>query len=172
MVTLSTACGGKVFYAGTEEGGGGQGAGGAGPTTPSTTTEGPNTGTFVSTDVVSTDVSVSNTGTSTGTGGFGCDTGVEAPFDSPECTDCIDCSINGDCAESYFAYVDHPNAQPWSDCVFGDGSPMNPGCQDDACIQMCNDAYPGVYELYINVIECIFCNVCYFNCDGQSTCGF
>lgn len=163
-----TGCGAQVVFEGESSGGSGTGGSsdggfgqGAGPTT-----SGPSVVTSTTTDATSTVATTVGVG-----GGTTCDTGQPAPVESPACDACVNCAIGGLCAESYDAFVNDPGAPPWIDCVFGDGSPQNPGCQDDACIQACNMQYPGVQELYFAVLQCLFCQACYQNCDGPTNCG-
>ncbi len=165
-------CGAQVVFDGESTGDGGNGGGGNGQGGAVTTLSGPTTTTNTTTTTnVVTSTNVATTSVTTGVGGSsGCDTGEFNTSDSQVCADCVDCSIGSICSNEYDAFINAPGSNDWINCVFGDGSPQNPGCQDDACIQMCNGAYPGVYEVYVGLIQCVFCASCYNNCDGPTNC--
>lgn len=170
LALFGFGCGAQVVFDGESTGDGGSGGGGQGGAV--TTLSGPTTTTNnTTTSNVVTSTNVATTSVTTGVGGSsGCDTGEFDTIDSQTCSNCVDCAVQSVCQNEYNDFVNAPGAGEWSNCVFGDGSPQNPGCQDDACIQMCNSAYPGVFELYNGIIQCLLCAACYNNCDGSTNC--
>lgn len=77
-----------------------------------------------------------------------------------ETSGCIGCSLSGLCAPSY------ENCAADGECIaFADCAGQ---CVDQACQDKCAMTYPNGAELYNQLIQCVLCAACFFDCDGAS----
>lgn len=165
-LVAASACGGSVVFVEDGEGGSG-GVGGNGTTstkatgtTSTTKTSSVQQGTTVgptTTDAVTVSVS---------TGPSACDTGVPSSVDSIECQQCQECTFGptGACSDELSTCEQSGECFEYVDCISNCGGP---GCE-----QQCEMMYPTGFQLYWALVNCVLCVDCYYNCDGQSYCGF
>jgi hypothetical protein len=156
-VALIAACGGVVVV--DEGGSGGNTATSSGTTTFNTSSS---TGTWTdtwTTDTWTTDTwTNTTTPTSTGTGPGMCDVIGECGENGGGC---IDCAINGPCADPLNTCLATDACIAYSDCA----SSCSPG--DQACLDSCEAQFPEGASLYNALIECVICWQCAASCAGQ-----
>jgi hypothetical protein len=101
-----------------------------------------------------------------------CDDGTPHESGSEECQACFDCAVSDNCSDAYSAFVEHPDAFAWDQCIFGENG--DGGClvapDFDACAAMCEASYPGVEALYLGMLSCAICVECPNNCNAASQC--
>ncbi|MBI4705945.1 MAG: hypothetical protein HY744_33040 [Deltaproteobacteria bacterium] len=145
------ACGGTVVVQ-TGAGGGAQGGGqtGSGSTSSSGTTT-TTTPTTTTTTPTTTTTTTSTTTTPTAT----CD-------GSGDCGSCSSCAIDGACSDTYWACINFKDCYALLDCFNA--------CADDPCYQNCFDEHPDGQKYYLDLIYCVVCAQCFFDCDGGQWC--
>ena len=80
--------------------------------------------------------------------------------DSGDCASCQDCSFNGPCFLETQACTNNQDCIDLINCL-GE-------CFDQACYDECSMQYAGGLDDYSNLVYCVFCDACYFSCDGAS----
>lgn len=144
---------------GDSSGSDGTGGGGGGTTTTSSTTSTAGSTTKATTTQTTGMMSAVST---YGTGPSGCDDGTPSTIDSQLCSDCVDCSLGGNCSDELATFQADPDAQAFVDCI----TP----CQDTACEDACADMYANAAAAYYAVLSCTVCTECPNNCDAATNC--
>jgi len=156
LAAVLAACGGNVVF--VEDGG--DGGNGAGPTVGPTTSGPITSGPSVSVTSVTSGPSVV---VSSSSGTF-CDSGENDTIDSFNCSNCVDCAQNGQCADSINQCFSDMDCSAFVDCLNN--------CQSDDCSQACEMQFPGGVQLYRDILNCLVCDACPNNCDANSNCPF
>lgn len=152
LLSAAFACGDS-----SGDGGSGGSGGSGGGTTSSTKSATSSTKATTGTSPTTT----TGTGTTTTSSG-GCDDGTPSTIDSQLCSDCIDCSLGGNCSDELAAFQGDPDAQAFITCI-------DP-CADDACFDACINQYPSAAQAYLDVLSCAICVECPNNCDAATNC--
>lgn len=156
ILVIAAACGGQVVFVEDDDGSGGSGASTTSTTSKSTsksttTQTGPTS--QVSTGVTAV-TSVSTTvGVTTGGAPF-CHFGS---FDD-QCQGCIDQSLQLECGQAFQNCSAHGGCLEYDACVFDCAD--NQGC----CNQCANQFGPESIQLHDQLLFCVFCQFCPFEC--------
>ncbi len=150
---LGGACGGGGGSASTGEGvetgsseaSGGTAAGTGGDSGAPTSSTGP-VGTSGETGEPTSGPGTSSQGESTGPVGS-CD-------ELADCDGCAACSVGSSCAAAVSACTQDPQCQPYQQCVGACAE------GDKACLDACEDMYPGGYETAWAQYDCAVCEAC------------
>ena len=79
-----------------------------------------------------------------------------------DCESCADCARDTVCASEYNACANSNQCVDYSWCI--------DACDqfDDDCFDDCETAYPDGYPLFWIYISCMYCDACYYDCDGAA----
>ncbi len=164
VVSVSlTACGGKVIFDAS-----GQGGAGGSSTHASTSKATSVVGTSVaqSTGIVGTSVgpqtSVVGPGPSASSGTSGCDTGQIGDTQSPICNDCVNCAANSICNPELNACEANADCSAWMSCA--------QNCTSQPCYDQCQMQHPAGVMIYQQFIDCVLCSACPNNCNYPQAC--
>jgi len=76
-----------------------------------------------------------------------------------DCFACQECAVGGLCAGALAACQNNTECTSFWDCLSQ--------CQDQACVDVCAQTYPSGAQLYDEMAQCVLCDQCYGDCDGQ-----
>ncbi len=172
----SAGCGSKVTGL-FEDGGGGDGGASSGQTSGATVATGQATGpgqtgpgstTQAQTGPGSTGAPGSTGPGQTGPGQTGpgpqtsVATGPQSCDQLFDCSACIDCSIQGNCADEYDACFADQDCVLYAECLEACQGTPDP----EPCYQGCGMSYPGGAQLYQAAVVCVICDDCPMSCGG------
>jgi hypothetical protein len=72
---------------------------------------------------------------------------------------CQACAIAGACADENTACGDSADCQAYVTCYYA--------CGSQACVDDCGTMHPMGAPLFQALAQCVFCDVCYVDCNGD-----
>lgn len=86
-----------------------------------------------------------------------CDGGGVCGVSSPGC---VGCAVATQCSADFDACAEEPECVAYSDCVAV--------CAEPGCLEACQSAHPLGVAPHDALVACLYCDACYFDCDGAS----
>jgi hypothetical protein len=164
VLVIAAACGGKVVFV---EDGDGDGNGGSGTTGSTSATKSTSKSTGQTTQASTGVTSVSNASQAVGVTSGGPPFCHFGSFDD-QCQGCIDQSLQLECGQAWDNCNNDQGCLDYDLCVFDCAD--NQGC----CNQCANAASPQSVALHDQLLFCVFCQSCQFQCPEAvpGFCGF